>query len=369
MLTLGFGTGPTIGGFFVSFGSWRGVFWVSAIAMLLFLFGLLVSLPNITLTNSKKSTNKLHFSGFVSFTVAIVSLIYFLIEVQQEGMANLQVDLVLIISVVSFFIFYKISKDHESPYVDLFFFKNRETFLSITGVFFTMFALFQTLYFYSAYLQNHYTTGLSAILAGASLLLVSLVIFIISLFIAKVSAKVSERRLKIMGMLLTTFGFLFLFLFSEVHGFLWPQLVCLIVLGVGMGISYPLFPGSGMRAVVAENISSFAGIISVASGLGCAVGVAVGGIIYKLYFEAALQIGAKMMSLTSLLHKQFFYEAAQAVTTQQALPLLERIPQGSSLAIQYAVGSGFSHTMLLCAIVTIIRALVGTFWPQSAKQT
>lgn len=365
MLSLGFGLGPTVGGFFVSFGSWRGIFWLSAGLMLLYFALMLLSLPGIKFQKKEGGVKAFHFTGFVTFTVAVVTLVFFLIEVQRLGFSSGFVDLVLFISIVSFVIFYFVSKDHDSPYVQLFFLKNRETFLSVTGVFFTMFALFQTLYFYSAYLQNYYTMGLSAVLAGASLLLVSLVIFLLSLFIAKVAQKISERKLKILGMLFTTFGFLLLFLFSEVHGFLWWQLASVAMLGVGMGISYPLFPGSGLRSVSTEHIGSLSGVISVASGLGCAVGVAMGGIVYQIYFKASMHIGQALIGLKSADQVAAFANAAHAVTPAQAEPLLTHLPQSSVLAIQYAVGSGFSHTMLLCALVTIIRALIGTFWMKS----
>lgn len=362
VLSLGFGIGPMIGGVFVSFSSWRYIFMVSAVAMLLAIVCILISLPGLHLSKQNHGAKKFHFFGFVSFTIAAISLVYFLIEVQQKGIANLFVDAVLVIAIVFFYVFYIFSKNHPSPYINIFFFKKRETFLSITGIFITMFALFQILYFYDAYLQNYYSMNLSPILAGSSLLLVSVLIFVISLFISKLSSVISERRLKIMGMMFTTLGFLCLFLFSEIHGFLFAQLICLVLLGVGMGISYPLFPGFGMRAVVAEHVSSLSAVISVASGLGCAVGVAVGGIIYKLYFQASLHIGEKILGIADQLHKQYFHEASRAVTVQQAMSPLAKIPKESTIVIQYAVGSGFSHVMLLCAFITIMRALIGTFW-------
>ena len=212
---------PLLGSFFVSYMTWRWIFFVNLPVCII---SFLTLLPYKENYQPKKAS--VDYVGAILFGVSITSLL--LVTIVKENRV-----LYFIIGAVLLISFYFFEKKQTSPIVPLSMFKNRLITQINLNSFIGTVALFGTSSFIPLFLQK--IAGLSLFLSGAALLGTAIGWMAAAVPAGKWILKYGYRILLIIGNgLLFLSGILLTFL-NEGHGF-WFVFVVMIVQGLAFGL-------------------------------------------------------------------------------------------------------------------------------------
>ena len=261
--------GPTLGGFFTAYLSWRWIFWINFPVAILAITIVIAIIP--VDSQDKKSTPRFDWIGFFSLSFSLISFVFALMQAQALGWLSPIILGCLITALISFMVFLRTEKNHPFPFVDLNLFKN----LVISKCIMTM-ALVQIAYigiiFWALFLQ--YTLSLSAQKTGIFLLAVQAPVLFSSGFAGKLLEKKGPRFSITMGTLALTISCLWIAIFAWKNSFAWlcPAFIL-------FGASSPFVTIGIMSSVISaatpEKRGVVSGIISAARQIGGSIGLAV----------------------------------------------------------------------------------------------
>ena len=161
---MGFGMafGPLVGGVLVDLIGWAGVFWVPAPIAALCMFGM-AAVPE---SRSQLHT-KLDVPGAITGTIAMVAIVFAIIEGIQKGWTDPLIVGSFAVAIVSALMFIVIERRTDQPLLPMAFFKQRDFTGSMVGMFFIMFALMGVMFYLPQFFQL--VQGMSASESGARL--------------------------------------------------------------------------------------------------------------------------------------------------------------------------------------------------------
>ena len=160
---LGLGTagGPLVGGALVDAIDWSAVFWVPAPVAALAFLGL-----RIVPESRSEGQHKLDLPGAALGTIAMIALVYGVIEGHDAGWASAEIIAAFGVAGGTAVAFLFVESRAESPMVPLKFFRSRDFNGSLVVLFLTFFALLSVMFFLSQYFQL--VQGQSAFQSGAA---------------------------------------------------------------------------------------------------------------------------------------------------------------------------------------------------------
>ncbi len=340
MVGMGFGLGPILGGVLTTFFSWRLIFvmtfWIMTTAAafnLLFLR---------TYPHSKRKI-PMDYLGVITWASWLIPFVFILMEGKSIGWGSPLALGIYVWSALLLTLFLWREKVAEYPLINLHFFKYKELLGSSLTFYPSVFCLIAFLFFFNRFLQWPLLYDLSSFAAGLAILPMNICMFVTALFSSFLAKQLGFRFVLGLGMTFLIVGFAWFLLFP-MNGSPVTLVYRLLFLGVGFGLTFPVAPHVGMRALPPSASGEGAGIVNTVNYLGGSSGIAFGTIFYlksvpKNFFTA----GDRLLMGSN-------HEIAQLLGSDEWIPTLQ------SAAIQ-----GFSYVMAIMVFLAFAGLLASFF--------
>ncbi len=345
--------GPLLGGFLVDTTSWRWIFGINIVPIVV----TLLLLARTEVKDEIKQNTTVDIAGSVLCALGLGGPVFALIEQPSLGWGNPLVYGPLLVGVgllVAFF-WYECRTKH--PMLPLELFKVGNFSAGNLATLFIYAALSAATFLVAVFLQQ--VSGYSALLAGAALMPVTVVMFMLSSYFGGLSGKHGPRWFMAGGPVIIAFSYLLMMRFGAHTDFWFDVLPAVLLFGLGLSITVaPL-----TSAVLGDIDSKHAGIASainnaVARVAGLLAVAAIGA------FLAAQFSGAVQQNLAT--HNVVLDQAT--LQSIKAVPLSIKAPSGvtnkaaAELAQTDASVSAFQSSMLVLALLTVAGGAVSAAW-------
>lgn len=265
---IAFVVGPLLGGFLVDGYSWRLIFAINVLPIVINLW-LLKDMPELP-RNKRVPVDKL---GLVLGVVGLAGPVYALIEQSHLGWSNPAILVSLIGGTITTGVFFWHESRTNHPMLPLDLFKNRNF---AAGNLATL-AIYATLalasFVISIFVQQ--VGGYLAIQAGLAMLPVTVIMFLLSSRFGDLSGKFGPRIFMTLGPLIAASGFLYMLKVSAPVNYVEQLLpgICLLGLGIAMTVA-PLTSAvlgsidnrrAGVASAVNNAISRVSGLVAIAA--------------------------------------------------------------------------------------------------------
>lgn len=202
--------GPTLGGFIVTFLSWRWIFFINVPLGLLSMTGLAFFMVEL---REKKKSASLDMWGVITLSTAILGLLtLFLMGGRSYGWLSLRMALLGALTVLSAVGFFYAERRAKEPILPLEFFKKRGFSMGNLAVFMSSFSIFALFAFAPVFIQGG--LGKSPMQVGVAMLSLSLGWSAGSLILGQASNRLGIKRAAVMGAILLISGCALTLLFS-----------------------------------------------------------------------------------------------------------------------------------------------------------
>ncbi|MEB7891641.1 MFS transporter [Hafnia alvei] len=281
------------GGAIATYLGWK---WIFIFSIIFSVVGMLLirGTPESKIEESQKQP--FDYSGLISFVIALISLNLVITKGAKFGWTSAEVGCLLVIFVVSLFIFFRVEQlKKERSFIDFALFDNRP----YTGASFSNFmlnAVAGTLLVASIYVQQE--RGFTAFQSGA--LTIGYLIAVLGMIRVgeKILQKVGAKKPMVWGMLTTGIGVAIMALtFLPNTTYVVVVFVGYILFGLGLGFYATPSTDTAISSASADKIGVASGIYKMASSLGGAFGMAISASVYT----ALLPLGGAVAASAGLL--------------------------------------------------------------------
>ncbi len=263
--------GLLLGGVLVQLLSWRWVFFVNVPIGA----AVLALAPRIVPESRSESVAKSGYDveGAVAITLGTMALVFTLIKANSWGWTSGRTIVGFVVSAVLIAAFVVIERRHEDPLVPLRIFSNRSLSASDATLLVVVAALFGMFFFLTLYLQQ--VLGFSALKTGVAYLPLSLTLIAASGVASRFVDRFTPKPILVAGLLISTGGFVLLTGVSG-HGDYGSHVVpAMIVLGVGMGMSFVPVTIAGTSGVAPGDSGFASGLLNTTQQVGGSLGLAI----------------------------------------------------------------------------------------------
>ena len=222
--------GPTLGGFIVTYFSWRWIFFINIPMGLASLIGIGLFLKEL---RSKKTDVSIDIKGLSLFSTFILGLlIIFITGGRDLPWTSGKMAVLVLFTVLIGIWFYIEEKNNREPFIDIYFFRNRGFALGNGATFFSSFTIFAFFAYAPVYIQGG--LGLSPMQVGLAMVSLSLGWSFGSLFLGRFTAGGGGKKGAVAGGLILLTGSLLTLRF-QIDTTMTECFLVFLVIGVGMG--------------------------------------------------------------------------------------------------------------------------------------
>jgi EmrB/QacA subfamily drug resistance transporter len=272
---IAFLVGPLLGGFLVQTATWRLIFVINILPILI----TLILMKSFKEPEETKSKVKIDLIGAIFCIIGLGGSVFALIEYPNYSWTNPLIYLPLIIGLVFLFIFVWYESRIKNPMLPLGLFKIRNFLFGNLATIAIYAGLSVATFMIVIFIQQ--IGGYSPIDAGLSLVPVTLIMFVFSPRFGALSGKFGPRLFMTLGPIVASVGFLMMLRVNEPLNYWTEILPAVIVFGFGLSMTVaPLTSAvlgavkssqAGISSAVNNAVSRIAGLVAIAS-LGLIVG-------------------------------------------------------------------------------------------------
>ncbi len=347
--------GPLIGGLLVENYWYGSVFFIAApIALAGF-----VASAFLAPRSRESERHRLDFGGAALSILGFAALLAAIIEGPERGWSDGLVIVGIVAAVVFLggFVFYELHRDE--PMLDMRFFRDRRFAMGSQGITMTFFTVFGMIFVLVQYLQN--VKGYSPLEAGVRGLPFGIAIVLVAPRAPRITAKFGSRRGVAAGMLVIAGGVL-LMSFVGVDTPYWWLVACLVMGGIGVGVTMPSLSSGIVQSVPMNKAGVGSAMNDTTREVGSAIGVAtLGSIVNTIYRDHAASTIAK---LPAALQETARLNVAKALAVINAGE--DQLGTGPTEALRHQVRQSFvdgghaalrvgAGVMVVCAVMIYRR--------------
>src|ERR1700737_2604777 len=268
-------TGPTLGGFLVTYINWRWIFFVNVPVGLVALAGALLVVPDLR----PGRRHRLDIVGVLLASASLFGIIFGLVEGERFNWGAIwgpiTIPEIIAAGVVLFAVFIVFERSQAEPLMPLSLFSNRNFSIAIwvsSAVAFGMLGFFipVTIFFQSV-------LGFSALKAGLTFLPMSLVSMVVAPIAGRMSDRFGGKYILVVGVFVFAIGFGTLTYVAGPDSTWITFLAPAIVAGAGMGMTFAPMTTVAMRNISPRMAGAASGVLNTTRQVGAAVGSAVVG--------------------------------------------------------------------------------------------
>ncbi|MER7373956.1 MFS transporter [Streptomyces lanatus] len=279
--SLGFATGPLLGGVMLDHFWWGAIFLINIPVALLALVAVLALVPE----SKNPQGDRPDLLGAVLSTIGMASLVYAIISGPEHGWVSARVLVTVAVAIVVLAAFAYWENRIPYPMLDMHFFRNRQFMGAVSGAVLIAFGMGGSLFLLTQHMQ--FVLGYEPLEAG--LRTAPLALMIVALNFTGLAAKLSTRLgtpLAIgLGMTAMAAGLASIALVAS--GGYTGTLLGLVLIGAGAAIASPAMSHAIMSAIPREKAGVGGGINGTVAEFGTGLGVAVLGALLNWRFAAA----------------------------------------------------------------------------------
>ncbi|QIL49727.1 MFS transporter [Vagococcus hydrophili] len=285
-VSLGAIAGPGVGGVILSHFNWSYIFWINVpVGIITLLFGWYF-LPK----EEEKSGESIDYLGFILFALFIMLFFGGIFLGQEKGFLNPLILGMIVVSLLTLYLFYRHESNHEKPLVQLKLFKNKMFSVSL----FTATLIFITNFFANVinpfYLQN--VLGLEAKTAGFLMMVFPLVMIVGAPLSGYLTDKKGPHMITLVGLVLLTLGQIGYLVLGEGS----PVFLFVVIMAL-VGAGNAMFQAPNNTIIMSSVDKSEYGIAgslnSLARNLGMVIGISLSTTI--LYQSMSSNLGEKVV--------------------------------------------------------------------------
>jgi EmrB/QacA subfamily drug resistance transporter len=282
--------GVLLGGVIVQAISWRWVFFINVPIGA----AVLVLTPRIVPESRAESAERRGYdlAGAIAITVGVLALVFTLIKSTSWGWGSGKTIGGLAVAVALICSFVLIERRQRDPLVPLRIFSNRSLSASDVTMLLIAASLFGMFFFCTLYLQQ--ILHFSALKTGVSYLPFSLTLVAGSGVASQLVDRFTAKPVLVTGLSITVAGFVVMTQVSG-HGDYWSHVFpAMLVLGIGLGLSFVPITISATTGVAAEDSGLASGLLNTTQQVGGALGLAILSTVSTTRLNHALHGGAPL---------------------------------------------------------------------------
>ncbi|MXX81189.1 MAG: MFS transporter [Chloroflexi bacterium] len=350
---MGFGMafGPLVGGVLVDLIGWAGVFWVPAPIAGLAMLGM-AAVPE---SRSQMHT-KLDIPGAITGTIAMVAIVFAIIEGIQKGWTDSLIVGSFAVAIVAAVLFVIIERRTDQPLLPMAFFKQRDFTGSMVGMFFIMFALMGVMFYMPQFFQL--VQGMSAAESGARLMPLALMMMFFAPVAARLLPVLGPRFMLFWAPAVHGAGALLIFsLVLDIDTPYWMIAIGMAFLGMGGAMHMPATTDTAMASVPVDLAGKASAVNNAGRQLGGTLAIAILGSFAAAVYSSGVNSGLGPIGLPE--------QAVEILSTgigaaQQVLPTLDpSLLQETQLVLRESFVDAISNTMRFGIIFALISGVVG----------
>ncbi|WP_435615931.1 MFS transporter [Streptomyces coelicoflavus] len=338
--------GNIVGGAVLQFYDWQALFAVAAP-----LAACALAVAARTVPRVERHAHLIDTGGVLLLVAAVFGVLFGIIEGSELGWTSPAVLLGFAAGTVFLALFCRYELGREQPLLDPRVFRRPGMRAGTLGIVASFVAMYSVFYLNGQYLMN--VKDFPAVLAGLGTAPLAVVIFLVSPRAARLADRYGARPVIACGLLVVVLGLGLFSLCGPGTAYV-PYAGCIVVVGVGSGLSNPPLSNAVVTSVPAHQAGVGSGINSFSREIGGALGFAVFGTLLSTRFADALPVGLR--------HSGDF-AGGQALGTY----LREVEHSGTTAAhlstqVRAAFTTGMAESLRIVALALLLMTLVVVLW-------